>query len=100
MKLFKSLLIAPATLGLLAPMSVSASEVNLNDISNYSDVDSIEFANSFNNEDDSSRNLRDSSNYFGQDNLKIKEKGETKSKSEENKKNKSFKMDTSFLKND
>ena len=39
-----------------------------------------------NNEDDSSRNLRDSSNNFGQDNLKIKKKGETKSKSEENKK--------------
>ena len=37
MKLFKSLLVAPAALGLLAPMSVSASETNLNDISNYSD---------------------------------------------------------------
>ena len=37
MKLFKSLLVAPAALGLLAPMSVSASEINLNDISNYSD---------------------------------------------------------------
>ena len=46
MKLFKSLLVAPATLGLLAPISVSANEVNLNDISNYSDVESIEFANS------------------------------------------------------
>ena len=39
MKLFKSLLIAPAALGLLAPISASASEVNLNDISNYSDVE-------------------------------------------------------------
>ena len=47
MKLFKSLLVAPATIGLLAPISVSANEVNLNDISNYSDVDSIEFVNSF-----------------------------------------------------
>ena len=47
MKLFKSLLIAPATLGLLAPISASANEVNLNDISNYSDAESIEFANSF-----------------------------------------------------
>ena len=31
MKLFKSLLVAPATLGLLAPMSASASEVTIND---------------------------------------------------------------------
>ena len=46
MKLFKSLLVAPAALGLLAPISASASEVNLNDISNYSDVESIDFANS------------------------------------------------------
>ena len=50
MKLFKSLLVAPAALGLLAPLSASASEVNLNDISNYSDVESIDFANSFDNE--------------------------------------------------
>ena len=47
MKLFKSLLVAPAALGLMSPLAGSASEVNLNDISNYSDVDSIEFANSF-----------------------------------------------------
>ena len=50
MKLFKSLLVAPAALGLLAPISASASEVNLNDISNYSDVESIDFANSFDND--------------------------------------------------
>ena len=37
MKLFKSLLVAPAALGLLGSVSVSASEVNLKDISNYSD---------------------------------------------------------------
>ena len=36
MKLFKRLLVAPATLGLLAPVAVSASEVNLKDVSNYS----------------------------------------------------------------
>ena len=36
MKLFKSLLVAPATLGLLVPMAVTANEINLNDISNYS----------------------------------------------------------------
>ena len=52
MKLFKSLLIAPAALGLLSPIASNASEVNLNDISNYSDVDSIEFINSFNIEED------------------------------------------------
>ena len=56
MKLFKSLLVAPATLGLLAPLSASATEVNLNEISNYSDVESIEFTNSFN-DDDSNLNL-------------------------------------------
>ena len=31
MKLFKSLLVAPATLGLLAPMTASANEVTIND---------------------------------------------------------------------
>ena len=36
MKLFKSLLVAPATLGLLAPVSATANEINLNDIANYS----------------------------------------------------------------
>ena len=51
MKLFQRLLVAPAALGLLAPISVNASEVNLNEISNYSDVESIEFANSFNDEE-------------------------------------------------
>ena len=51
MKLFKSLLVAPAALSLLAPIAAGASEVNLNDISNYSDVESIDFANSFDNEE-------------------------------------------------
>ena len=36
MKLFQQLLVAPAALGLLAPFSASASEVNLDAISNYS----------------------------------------------------------------
>ena len=49
MKLFQRLLVAPAALGLLAPISANANEVNLNEISNYSNVESIEFANSFNN---------------------------------------------------
>ena len=56
MKLFKSLLVAPATLGLLVPFSTFAGEANLNDISKYSDVESFEFANSFVN-DDSTDNL-------------------------------------------
>ena len=37
MKLFKSLLVAPAALGFLAPLAVNANEINFNDISNYSD---------------------------------------------------------------
>ena len=41
MKFFQQLLVAPAALGLLAPLSVSASEVNLDAISNYS-VDTSE----------------------------------------------------------
>ena len=57
MKLFKSLLVAPAALGLLSPLSVSASEVNLNEISNYSDVESKKFANSFSNDDSINRTL-------------------------------------------
>ena len=36
MKLFKRLLIAPAALGLLSPLAANASEVNLNEVSNYS----------------------------------------------------------------
>ena len=50
MKLFKSLLVAPAALGLLSPLSVSANEVNLNEISNYSDVESKKIVNSFSND--------------------------------------------------
>ena len=39
MKLFQKLLLAPAALGLFAPMAVNATEANLNDVSNYSQVD-------------------------------------------------------------
>ena len=39
MKLFQKLLLAPAAIGLFAPMAVNASEANLNDVSNYSQVD-------------------------------------------------------------
>tara|TARA_A100001388_G_scaffold97023_1_gene70776 strand:+ start:302 stop:1444 length:1143 start_codon:yes stop_codon:yes gene_type:complete len=54
MKLFQKLLVAPATLGLLAPLSVSAGEANLNDISKYSNLENIEFANAFVNDDSNS----------------------------------------------
>jgi len=37
MKFFQQLLVAPAALGLLAPLSVSASEINLDAISKYSE---------------------------------------------------------------
>ena len=37
MKLFQQLLVAPAAIGLLTPLSVSASDINLEAISNYSD---------------------------------------------------------------
>ncbi len=47
MKLFKQLLIAPAALGLLAPLSANASEVNLDAISNYSEENLELDANSF-----------------------------------------------------
>ena len=45
MKLFQRLLVAPAALGLLAPITANANEVNFNAISNYSDTESVEFAN-------------------------------------------------------
>ena len=42
MKLFKSLLVAPATLGLLAPMSVSANELNIAEVSGYSSSEEVQ----------------------------------------------------------
>jgi hypothetical protein len=48
MKLFKHLLIAPAALGLLSPIAVNATEVNFDDISNYSEIEEIDLdVNSF-----------------------------------------------------
>ena len=47
MKLFKSLLVAPATLGLLAPMSVTANELNIKDVSGYSSSEEIQNINEF-----------------------------------------------------
>ncbi|MFM7314793.1 MAG: porin, partial [Cyanobium sp.] len=35
MKLFQQLLVAPAALGLLAPVAVSAAELNLNGVNQY-----------------------------------------------------------------
>jgi len=37
MKLFQQLLVAPAALGLLAPVAANAAELNINDVSGYSD---------------------------------------------------------------
>ena len=48
MKLFQQMLVAPAALGLLAPLTVSASEINLDAISNYSEGNLEIDANSFN----------------------------------------------------
>ena len=48
MKLFKSLLVAPATLGLLAPMSATANELNINDVSGYSSSSEIQNISEFN----------------------------------------------------
>ena len=39
MKLFQKLLVAPAALGLFAPLSVAASEANFKEVSNYSTID-------------------------------------------------------------
>ena len=51
MKLFKSLLVAPATIGLLAPFSTFAGEANLKDISKYSNLEHIDLANAFVNDE-------------------------------------------------
>ena len=41
MKLFKSLLVAPATLGLLSPIAVTANEINFNGVSDYSSSEEV-----------------------------------------------------------
>ena len=54
MKLFQRLLVAPAALGLISPIAANATEINLNEISNYStDVENIEFVNSFDSDEPS-----------------------------------------------
>jgi len=57
MKLFKSLLVAPATIGLLAPFTVFAGEANLNDISKYSNLEHIDLANAFVNDEPKNNSL-------------------------------------------
>ena len=57
MKLFQRLLVAPAALGLLSPLAANATEVNLDEIANYSDVESIEFVSSFENSDTTEKPL-------------------------------------------
>jgi len=47
MKLFKSLLVAPAALGLLAPMSATANEFNLTDVSGYNSTTEVESISDF-----------------------------------------------------
>jgi len=58
MKLFKSLLIAPATLGLLAPMSVTANEFNLNEVSGYSSSEEVQNISEFNSKEIAITNSR------------------------------------------
>jgi len=47
MKLFKSLLVAPATLGLLAPMSATANELNIAEVSGYSSSEEVQSISDF-----------------------------------------------------
>ena len=51
MKLFKSLLVAPATIGLLTPFSAFAGEASLNDIYKYSNLEHLDLANAFVNDE-------------------------------------------------
>ena len=57
MKLFKSLLVAPATIGLLAPFSAFAGDANLNDISKYSNLEHLDLANAFVNDEPKNNSL-------------------------------------------
>ena len=57
MKLFKSLLVAPATIGLLAPFSAFAGEANLNDISKYSNLEHLDLVNAFVNDEPKNSSL-------------------------------------------
>ena len=48
MNLFKRLLVAPAALGLLAPMTATANELNLNEVSGYSSSEEVQNISEFN----------------------------------------------------
>ena len=48
MKLFQKLLIAPALLGLFSPISASANELSLDEMSGYSSKDKVESITEFN----------------------------------------------------
>ena len=48
MKLFQNLFVAPAALGLLTPIAVTANTVNLADLSNYSSSEEVESISEFN----------------------------------------------------
>ena len=72
MKIFQRLLVAPAALGLISPIAANATEVNLDEISNYSNLESIEVVNTFDNEQPNEslllaggEGLGDSSSYDG-----------------------------------
>jgi hypothetical protein len=47
MKLFQQLLVAPAALGLLSPVAVSAAELNLSSVNQYSSADQVTSINQF-----------------------------------------------------
>jgi len=57
MKLFKSLLVAPAAIGLLTPFSSFAGEADLNNISKYSSLEHIDLANAFVNDEPNHNSL-------------------------------------------
>ena len=48
MKLFQKLLIAPAVLGLFAPIAASANEINLDEVSGYASSEEVQSINEFN----------------------------------------------------
>ena len=48
MKLFQKLLIAPAALGLFSPISATANEINLGDVSGYASSEEVKSINEFN----------------------------------------------------
>jgi len=47
MKLFRQLLVAPAALGLMAPMAASAAELNINGVSDYSAAEEVQSISQF-----------------------------------------------------